>query len=216
MQQPILYPDDVIRLLVAFGLGGLLGFEREFHNKYAGLRTIILICVGSALFTIFSLNIGGDPGRIAAQVVTGVGFIGAGVIIHEAGQVRGLTTASTIWLAAALGIGAGSGYLFFSLIATLLALLVLWVLPRLELLITKIRVIRMYQITTAADKAARDHVLEQFRRAELSVEQESEEKRGIEMVCVWIARGSPEAHQRLVNEMLADPQVLAYEGSMPG
>ena len=61
MQQPILYPDDVIRLLVAFGLGGMLGFEREFHHKFAGLRTIILICVGAALFTIFSLKIGARP-----------------------------------------------------------------------------------------------------------------------------------------------------------
>jgi len=216
MPQPIVYPDDVIRLLVAFGLGAMLGFEREFHHKFAGLRTIILICVGAALFTIFSLKIGADPARIAAQVVTGVGFIGAGVIIHEGGEVRGLTTASTIWMAAALGIGAGSGYLLFSLIATLLALLALWMLPRLENVITDIRVIRMYRITTASDEAARAHVLEQFRKAELSVEQESEEKRGIEMICVWIARGSPEAHQRLVNELLADPQVLAYERSMPG
>jgi putative Mg2+ transporter-C (MgtC) family protein len=117
MPQPLLlYPEDLIKLLVAFFLGSLLGFEREFHHKFAGLRTIILICVGACLFTIFSYRLAGDkdPTRIAAAVVTGVGFIGAGVIIHEGGEVRGLTTASTIWLAAALGIGAGGGYLLFS------------------------------------------------------------------------------------------------------
>ena len=109
--------------------------------------------MGAALFTIFSLNIGGDPGRIAAQVVTGVGFIGAGVIIHEGGAVRGLTTASTIWLAAALGIGAGSGYLLFSLIAALLALVALWGLPWFERRIGRLRMVRIYQVTTAADEA---------------------------------------------------------------
>lgn len=219
MPQPLLlYPEDLIKLLVAFFLGSLLGFEREFHHKFAGLRTIILICVGACLFTIFSYRLAGDkdPTRIAAAVVTGVGFIGAGVIIHEGGAVRGLTTASTIWLAAALGIGAGGGYLLFSLVATLLALLVLWGLPRLERRIEGLRVVRTYRVTTAADAASRAHVLDQFRRANLPAEQESEEKRGTEMTCIWIARGSPEAHRRLADFLLSDPQVLAYEGSLPG
>jgi putative Mg2+ transporter-C (MgtC) family protein len=215
-QSPLIYPEDLYRLLAAFCLGGLLGFEREFHHKFAGLRTNILICVGAALFTIFSINIGGDPGRIAAQVVTGVGFIGAGVIIHEGGEVRGLTTASTIWLAAALGIGAGCGYSLFALIAALLALVVLWFLPWVERRIGHLRVVRLYQITTAADEASRTHVKDQFGRANLSVEQEMEEKRGVEMICTWMARGSPEGHQQLVNLLLADPQVLAYEDLPPG
>jgi putative Mg2+ transporter-C (MgtC) family protein len=219
MPQPLLlYPEDLIKLLAAFFLGSLLGFEREFHHKFAGLRTIILICVGACLFSIFSYRLAGDmdPTRIAAAVVTGVGFIGAGVIIHEGGEVRGLTTASTIWLAAALGIGTGGGYLLFSLIATLLALLVLWGLPRLERRIGGLRVVRTYRVTTAADAASRAHVHDQFRRASLTAEQESEEKRGAEMTGTWVARGSPEEHRRLADLLLSDPQVLAYEGSLPG
>jgi putative Mg2+ transporter-C (MgtC) family protein len=214
----LLYPDDLVRLLAAFVLGSLLGFEREFHHKFAGLRTIILICVGACLFTIFSYRLAGDsdPTRIAAAVVTGVGFIGAGVIIHEGGEVRGLTTASTIWLAAALGIGAGGGFLLFSFIATVMALIVLWGLPRVERRIEQLRVIRSYEITFASDAASRAHVQDQFRRAGLSFEQESEEKRGVEMICTWIAHGSPEAHQRFKDALLADPQVLAYESSLPG
>jgi putative Mg2+ transporter-C (MgtC) family protein len=219
MAQPwLLYPEDVIKLLVAFFLGGLLGLEREFHHKYAGLRTIILICVGAALFTIFSYRLAGDndPTRIAAAIVSGVGFLGAGVIIHEGGAVRGLTTASTIWLAAAVGIGSGGGYLLFSLIATLLALLVLWGLPRIERQIEGLRVVRTFRVTTAADPTVRDHVRDQFLRAGLMVQQESEEKRQADMTTAWIARGSPEAHRRLVDSLLADPQVLAYEASLPG
>lgn len=217
-QPPLFYPEDLVRLLVAFFLGSLLGFEREFHHKFAGLRTIILICVGAALFTIFSYRLAGDndPTRIAAAVVTGVGFIGAGVIIHEGGEVRGLTTASTIWLAAALGVGAGGGYLLFSFVATLLVLLVLWGLPRLERRIERIRVIRTYRVTTAADATAREHVQSQFRRVGLSFEKEAEEKRGDQLTCVWVARGSPEAHQQLADLLLADPQALAFESSLPG
>jgi len=219
MAQPLsFFPEDLIKLLVAFALGGLLGFEREFHHKFAGLRTIILICVGAALFTIFSARLAGDkdPTRIAAAVVTGVGFLGAGVIIHEGGEVRGLTTASTIWLAAALGIGVGGGYLLFSFVATLLALLVLWGLPRVERGIEGIRVVRSYRITTAANVAARAHVWEQFEHVGLSFEQEAEEKRGDEMISIWLTRGASAAHQQLVDLLLNDPQVLAFEGSSPG
>ena len=108
--------NEIIRLLFAVFIGGLIGIERELHYKAAGFRTMMLICVGAALFTMFSIRIGGpsDPARIAAQIVTGVGFIGAGVILHEKGEVRGITTAASIWAAAALGIGIGAGYLLFA------------------------------------------------------------------------------------------------------
>lgn len=96
--------EDLIKLGVAILVGGIIGAEREFRDKAAGFRTLILITVGSTLFTIFSLRM--DPGfaqtRIAANIVTGIGFLGAGAIIREHGRVGGLTTAATIWLSAAL------------------------------------------------------------------------------------------------------------------
>ena len=97
-------------MLLAMLIGGLIGAEREFRDKAAGFRTIIFICVGSTMFTILSAKIGGaqDPSRIAASIVTGVGFIGAGAILQERERVIGLTTASTIWIAAALGMGIGA------------------------------------------------------------------------------------------------------------
>lgn len=92
-------------MLVAILIGGLIGAEREFHEKAAGFRTITFICLGSTLFTMLSLELGGarDPVRIAASIVTGIGFIGAGVILRDGGRIVGLTTASTIWISAALG-----------------------------------------------------------------------------------------------------------------
>ena len=120
-----------VKLLTALLVGGLIGLEREFHDKAAGFRTLTFICLGSTVFTILSLELGklGDPARIAAGIVTGIGFIGAGVIIRDGGQVKGLTTVSTIWIAAALGMGIGGGYFLAVGVATALILLGLWVLP---------------------------------------------------------------------------------------
>jgi putative Mg2+ transporter-C (MgtC) family protein len=104
---------EAICILTAFACGAIVGFEREKGRKPAGLRTQILICVGSAIFTIVSMSqaLGGDePARVAAQIVTGVGFLGAGSILRDRAQIKGLTTAATIWTVSAIGIVAGAGY----------------------------------------------------------------------------------------------------------
>src|SRR5687767_11344989 len=108
---------DVIKLVLAIFCGGLIGIEREYHDKTAGFRTNILICLGATLFMKFSLRFGTsaqDPVRIAAQIVSGVGFLGAGAIVREGKFIKGLTTASTVWFTAALGMGIGGG--FFGLV----------------------------------------------------------------------------------------------------
>jgi putative Mg2+ transporter-C (MgtC) family protein len=127
--------DVLLRLLLAAALGALLGLEREYRRKPAGLRTNILIGVGSALFAIVSIEIGragGTPDRIAAQIVTGIGFLGAGAILRGRGNVHGLTTAATIWVNAAIGIAAGAGLFAVASIAAGLTLAVLVLLPPLE------------------------------------------------------------------------------------
>jgi putative Mg2+ transporter-C (MgtC) family protein len=128
------WDGSVLRLTVAAALGGLIGLERELDDKSAGLRTHMLVAVGSGLFTIVSaygfrefLTGGGnvvraDPARIAAQIVTGIGFIGAGVIFRLGFGVRGLTTAASLWLVAAIGMAAGAGYWAGAVIATVAAL----------------------------------------------------------------------------------------------
>ncbi len=117
-------------------LGALIGFERELHRQPAGFRTHSLVAVGSALFTIISAyGFAGsavDPTRIAAQIVSGIGFIGAGTILQHRGSVRGLTTAASLWSVAAVGMAAGAGLLAIAMVGTLLILVVLSLLDRVE------------------------------------------------------------------------------------
>jgi putative Mg2+ transporter-C (MgtC) family protein len=124
---------SVLKLLAAVLLGGVIGYERETDAKPAGLRTMTLVSLGSCLFTISSLNIGAisggggpvDPGRIAAGIVTGIGFLGAGAILRSSGHVLGLTTAASIWLVAAVGMAVGLGLYPEAVIATLIGFIVL-------------------------------------------------------------------------------------------
>jgi putative Mg2+ transporter-C (MgtC) family protein len=124
------------RLITAALLGAILGLEREWKNKDAGLRTNILITIGSALFTLMSIELTdgktGDTSRIAAQIVTGIGFLGAGAIMRTNGGVHGLTTAATIWVNAAIGIAVGGGEYHLAFIATAVTLGVLLLLPPIE------------------------------------------------------------------------------------
>jgi putative Mg2+ transporter-C (MgtC) family protein len=132
------WDDNLARLTLAAVLGGAIGFERELRDREAGLRTHLLVCLGSALFTIVSAYgfrefltsgdqvIRADPTRIAAQIVTGIGFLGAGAIIRQGLSVRGLTTAATLWVAAAIGIAAGAGYYPGAVLGTVVTIVALW------------------------------------------------------------------------------------------
>ena len=125
--------EMVLRVLLAMVLGGIIGFQRAKADKPAGLRDIILICTGAALFTVVSIYgfASDEQARVAAGIVTGIGFLGAGAIIRrdEGGVVKGLTTASTIWIAAAIGMAAGAGMYIIAPVATLLVMIVL-LMPR--------------------------------------------------------------------------------------
>ena len=127
--------DLIQRLLLAVAIGGMIGAERELHRKSAGFRTNILIALGAAIFTIAGLTLApptGDPTRIAAQIVTGIGFLGAGAILRNRDGVHGLTTAATVWVNAALGVAAGAGQFHLALIGGVIVLLVLLVLGPIE------------------------------------------------------------------------------------
>ena len=142
---PDLDLNMLARLLLASLLGGLIGFEREIHGRPAGFRTHLLVSLGSCLFCITSIEfyrlfgnftgsgpVGIDPGRIAAQVVTGIGFLGAGAIIRERASIRGLTTAACLWVAAALGIACGVGLFYLAICVTIVALVNLLLLKQVE------------------------------------------------------------------------------------
>lgn len=135
----------LIRLLLATLLGGMIGLEREIHGRPAGFRTHLMVALGSALFMGISLHfyqtygalsgnlaVRVDPGRVAAQIVVGIGFLGAGAIIRERASVRGLTTAACLWVAAAIGTACGAGMLLIAMVVTAISLISLLVLKRVE------------------------------------------------------------------------------------
>lgn len=140
------YTVILSRVLAAAALGALIGLERDKHGRAAGLRTHLLVSLGSAVFTVISAEIAGrvlsagynaDPGRIAAQIVTGIGFLGAGVILKTGPSVRGLTTAACLWTAAAVGMAAGAGLYFIAALTTVISLVGLIALKHFERLYAK-------------------------------------------------------------------------------
>ena len=122
----LIYGENILRLILAVILGMMVGFERELAHKPAGLRTHMLVCLGSCLFTVISLEFAVDPARIASGIVAGIGFIGAGAIIAEPDRVVGITTAASLWMTAAIGLTIGVGNYVLAAVAVLLAILTLF------------------------------------------------------------------------------------------
>jgi putative Mg2+ transporter-C (MgtC) family protein len=207
------FTENLIKLGVAILVGGMIGAEREFRDKAAGFRTLILITVGSTLFTVFSTSM--DPGftrtRIAANIVTGIGFLGAGAILREHGRIGGLTTAATIWLSAALGMGIGAGELSLVLISTLVVLVILLVFPRLEIWIDHIRESRSYRIVvSAANLATVDKIHEALKACELRVLEHHQSKVGTTVVGTWHTHGALKNHDKFVAVMLKDENIEEF------
>lgn len=128
-----LHPQMLLRLVVAVVLGALVGYERERKGKPAGVRTHGMVCLGAALFTVVSIygfGPSGDPTRVAAMIVSGIGFLGAGAVLHQRESVHGLTTAASLWVTAAIGLAVGVGMIGMSFITTILVFLLLRFGPR--------------------------------------------------------------------------------------
>jgi putative Mg2+ transporter-C (MgtC) family protein len=205
-----LLTENLIKIGFAVLIGGIIGAEREYRDKSAGFRTIILITVGSALFTIFSASM--DPGftrtRVAANIVTGIGFLGAGAIVREHGRIGGLTTAATIWLAAALGMGIGAGELIFVAASTFIVVIVLLVFPRLEVAIDRIRESRTYKIVVSTANVEKiDKINEAFAAHELTVYEHHQSKTGNTIVGTWQTIGSPNHHEKFALMMVKDKDI---------
>ncbi|MCZ6760033.1 MAG: MgtC/SapB family protein [Gemmatimonadetes bacterium] len=184
--------DLLSYLLLAVLLGGGIGLQRELRGKAAGLRTNILICVGAALFTQMSQTMAvlvGDPTRIAAQIVTGVGFLGAGAILHGKGYVSGLTSAATIWLVAAIGMAVGTGALYEASGAALLVILVLGVLGKFESYLRTRQEISRVELELAPDPNLVVEVEEIVTGAGLSIEEMRSEKQRDKIVVSVTMKG---------------------------
>ncbi len=163
------------KLVLAILCGGAIGFERELSRKAAGLRTNVLICMGSALFMIISRHIGGgapytDPARLVAQVVTGIGFLGAGVILQARGSITGLTTAATIFVVGAVGIAIGDGMFGAALLSTALIIVVLVVLRRVERFVLRRQRMFHYSLKTRDPAQLLENLLDLLERHHLQLE----------------------------------------------
>jgi len=139
--------DDIISMLMAVLCGGIIGFEREYKSKSAGFRTIVLITLGSTIFTIVSGYGVGSDDRISANIITGIGFIGAGVIFKDQISIRGLTTAAVIWTSAAIGMTTGIGYHALAFVFTIITLLLLLMVGKIEKVISKLQKQKIVTVT---------------------------------------------------------------------
>ncbi len=203
-----------VRLLVALLVGGLIGLEREFKGKPAGIRTNMLMCIGSALIMIISLEIAklgkgyADPGRIAAQVVTGVGFLGAGTIIRSKFHITGLTTAATIWVLSALGLAIGAGYIVLSIYAAILITITLTLISYMEAAILKRRKTHILELTLKPQEGIILKVLEIF--TDLNVIGEALEVKRVEgnWTLTLEYTSSEKKHNEILNKLSQTDGVL--------
>lgn len=204
--------EDLIKLLLAILGGGLIGMEREFRDKSAGFRTLIFICMGSTTIMILSSRLApdSDPNRIAANIVTGIGFLGAGAILREGLRISGLTTAATIWLTAALGMAIGSGEYTLAGILAVLSIVVLWVFPFIEVFIDKTREQHTYEVIYPVDLEKINLLEDKVHEIGLRIRSGKHVKEGENLRCTWEIIGSPKKHAQLTTYLLSDPVIKRF------
>ena len=208
---------DLIKLCASLLLGGIIGAERERYKKDAGLRTTILISIGSTLFTILSERVGVgtglnfDTSRIAANIVSGIGFLGAGVILQEHGRVKGLTTAATIWISAAIGMACGAGEFVLASITAVLTMIVLVAFTKIE---DKLEVSieeRTYEITSKISWEKYKEIKNLFKSYGLIITKSKQEKKaGGDMVLTLEVSGPSKKHDKVVQKILSDKEIKEY------
>ncbi|MCD9023570.1 MgtC/SapB family protein [Cohnella silvisoli] len=175
----ISFTEMTLRLLLALALGGLIGLERELGGHSAGFRTHILVCLGSAIIVLLSMygfsefaaepNVRLDPARLAAQVISGIGFLGAGTIMRTGLGVSGLTTAASLWVSAAIGLAAGAGFYYGAFIATFLVVISLFVLNKVEKLFSRTKKVRELLIKMEKTSSGLNLVLAHLNRSGLQI-----------------------------------------------
>lgn len=207
----LITPDDVVKLLLALLMGAVLGFEREIHAKSAGLRTLTLICVGAALFTMVSSRFAdADSSRVASNIVSGVGLLCAGAILFADGRVKGMTTASSIWVAAGLGMAIGIGEFALAGLTTVLVVLVLWMFSHIDRLVDILgREIRTYSISYRPDQGKYTQIEKSLDSHGLSIVHKKRLKMGEDLIQgEWEVKGPLARHNKFVSQILDDKDVV--------
>ncbi len=199
---------ELYDLLLAVVIGAIIGAEREYHSKSAGLRTMIMVSLSSCLFTIISLKIGvANPDRLAANVLTGLGFLGAGVILKDENRISGITTATTIWMTAALGMAVGAGYELLSICATVIVMIVLVLLIYVQRGIESLNQERNYEIVCHFEQHEPEYYENLFKHYNLTAVHSSQQKIKDTITGRWILMGSAKNHQKLTEHLLQDQKI---------
>lgn len=202
----------LLRLLMVIIVGGLIGAEREYRSKSAGFRTMILICLGSFLFTTFSKFMSDvSPDRIASNIVTGIGFLGAGVIFKSDNRVNGITTAATIWAVAALGMGIADGAYYLVIASTILVLASLLLLSKLEFIIDRINQLHTYKIVSPYKEELFKEFEDLLKECDLKFKRIKRTKNGDNIIGIWHVQGSEKNHNLFTKEILHHPDVREFE-----
>ena len=203
---------DIIKIAISFVLGAFLGMEREYRNKPAGFRTMIMITVGATLFTILSYRINSStPDRIAANIITGIGFIGAGVIFKEGMKVSGMTTAATIWMASAVGMAVGYGAYYLAGGVTLVMLFTLIMLSRLEVLFDRLHQVRFYKISFIANEFSMEELQRKFAELDLYFYKDKEIKNR-EVITVFYKFSAKRKEFEVLNDyLMQNKMIIGFE-----
>lgn len=204
--------EFALRIFISLVVGAVVGFEREYQSKPAGLRTMIMICMGSTILTELSLLIPGNSNdRIASTIITGIGFLGAGVIFKDNMSVNGLTTATTIWVVSALGMAIGLGEYFIALVGVLLVLSVLSILQRFEIWIAKVNQVRSYRVGFNQDEFFKRDFDEEISKLHLKFHKQREHREGNAFVLMYDVSGKRQSLERLNEFLKKDSRVLQYQ-----
>lgn len=211
-------PEDIERLLVSALLGAIIGVEREWRGKAAGFRTLMLVSMGSALFTIVSYKMGAlnttgtyDVTRIASNVVTGIGFLCAGLIFKGVDGVRNLTTSATVWAAAGIGMAVGIGEYTTAFVSTVVVWIILYLLHHIIDAIGKSRETKEYHATWYVSDAADIKKSQFFTHPKCKVLEEKKLKEDNKITFVWNVRAPEEKHQDIVDHILKDAKLLGLK-----
>jgi putative Mg2+ transporter-C (MgtC) family protein len=209
----IFYNDDFVKILASTLVGALIGLEREYRSKSAGLRTFTLICVGSTIFTILSEKMGlkNSPDRIAANIVTGIGFLGAGVIFKMDDRVKGLTTATIIWVTASLGMAIGDGHILLSFLGTTVVYIVLGLFVKLEVIMERFGQTRNYRIVCEYSPEIYKKLENSFEQFKLTAKREKQTITKDLLISNWSVRGRISKHDKLVKKLMGDKEVRELE-----
>ncbi|MBI1769401.1 MAG: MgtC/SapB family protein [Bacteroidetes bacterium] len=203
--------EIAVRLLISFAIGTAIGLEREYRSKAAGLRTMIIICLGSTIFTEISIHLGANnPDRLAANIVTGIGFLGGGVIFKDGLTITGITTATTIWISAALGMAVGAGEYFVAIVGSGVVLIVLTLMEKVQGLVERWHQSRTYRIEFKLSNDCDAFIEEKLKELRLGFKKRRDLKENHSSIVIYEVFGNERNLEQFNKILKTEQQILSF------